>query len=270
VGTQVSDCVRARRCTAIAPVTTPWGREAAPGPSAAHSCTKDDQAGRTAAPGPSRTCASCEASGLGARNLWWRQETAAEDDAEWTRCQPQPGRPRAAPAAHSSPSSSSLPDAHERDWWRSPSHPGPTRQPPASAARAGAVLTGGNDVPRRHDRAAGAARALPGCGWPMARPPRVRWPSSPSTSSYMRPAPWPPSMHKCARAPALPYGPRSRPLCTLVQRWDPTLPRAPTLSSWVHACAAAGAHAVTHTRAHAAPMERVARHARLALSTKPG
>jgi hypothetical protein len=51
-------------------LTIPWEHEAAPGPSAAQSCTKDDEAFPSAAPGPSRTCASGEATGLGARNLW--------------------------------------------------------------------------------------------------------------------------------------------------------------------------------------------------------
>jgi hypothetical protein len=80
----------------------------------------------------------------------------------------------------------------------------------------------------------------------------------PATTSYVRPAPWPPPMHKCARDPALPLAPCCRPLCTIVRRWDPTLPRAPTASSWAHACAATGAHAVRHTCEHAASMERVA------------
>jgi hypothetical protein len=74
----------------------------------------------------------------------------------------------------------------------------------------------------------------------------------------MRPAPWPPPRHKCARDPALPYGPRSRPLCTSVQRWDPALPRAPVGSSCGHDCAATGAHAVGHAREPGASMERVA------------
>jgi hypothetical protein len=34
-------------------------------------------------------------------------------------------------------------------------------------------------------------------------------------------------MHKCARDPALPWGPSGRPLCTSVQRLDPALPRVP-------------------------------------------
>jgi hypothetical protein len=52
--------------------------------------------------------------------------------------------------------------------------------------------------------------------------------SSPlANTRYMRPAEWPPSMHKCARDPALPLAPCCRHLCTNVQRWDPTLPRVP-------------------------------------------
>jgi hypothetical protein len=74
--TRVSDCVRARRCTAIAHMTTPREHEAAPGPSAAHSCTNDDESAPLAAPGPSRTCASWEATRLGARCLCWREETS--------------------------------------------------------------------------------------------------------------------------------------------------------------------------------------------------
>jgi hypothetical protein len=136
----------------------------------------------------------------------------------------------------------------------------PTRQPRASAAPAVAALAGDNDAPRRPGCAAGAARALPGCGWQRVRrcgggvrqrcvqtargggwrrprPPglrlaagsAVRWwrgatmrpsgtsvrlaPPAPSraavvmvpiaTTSYERPAPWPLTMHKCARDPAL-------------------------------------------------------------------
>jgi hypothetical protein len=94
--------------------------EAASGPSAAHGCTKDDYLDPPAAPGPSRTCASMEAMGLGACNLWRREKTAAEDEAERTTCQPQPGRARAAPAAHSCRLAASLPLA--------------TTAPPAPAA----------------------------------------------------------------------------------------------------------------------------------------
>jgi hypothetical protein len=90
------------------------------------------------------------------------------------------------------------------------------------------------------------ATALDGLSFPLAN------------TSYERPAVWPPPMHKCARDPALPCGPRGRPLCTIVQRWDPALPRAPTVSSPGHAWAATGAHAVRHTCGRWASMERVA------------
>jgi membrane protein involved in colicin uptake len=63
-------------------MTTHREHEAASGPSAAHSCTKDDQSDLLAAPGPSRTRASWEATRLGARNLWWREETNARAEAE--------------------------------------------------------------------------------------------------------------------------------------------------------------------------------------------
>jgi hypothetical protein len=66
-------------------------------------------------------------------------------------------------------------------------------------------------------------------------------------------------MHECARDPALPMGPIGRPVYMSVQRWDPTLPCALGVSSWVHTCAAEGAHAVRHSREHEASMERVAR-----------
>jgi hypothetical protein len=46
----------------------------------------------------------------------------------------------------------------------------------------GAVLAGGNDAPGRHGCAAGAARALRGCGWPMLRP------ASPSATCFYTPA----------------------------------------------------------------------------------
>jgi hypothetical protein len=51
--------------------------EAASGPSAAHGWTEDRDEFPTAAPGPSRTCASGEAAGLGACNLWWLVRTIA-------------------------------------------------------------------------------------------------------------------------------------------------------------------------------------------------
>jgi hypothetical protein len=95
------------------------------------------------------------------------------------------------------------------------------------------------------------------CMW-CAGPGRRR-PFPHANTSYMRPAKWPPSMHKCARDPALPLALCSRPLCTRVQRWDPTLPRAPEPSSGVHRCAATGAHAVGQRCAQGASMERVAR-----------
>jgi hypothetical protein len=139
------------------------------------------------------------------------------------------------------------------------------------------VGSAGDNASRRRDCAAGAARALPGCGWQPVL--SVRWwrrettrqgdatvrlaPPAPSpaaagswcarrrrrlvplaTTSYERLAVWPPTMHKCARDPALPLALCCRPLCTSVQRWDPTLPRAPRVSSWVHDRAATGAHAV--------------------------
>jgi hypothetical protein len=74
----------------------------------------------------------------------------------------------------------------------------------------------------------------------------------PANTSHERPAPWPLPMHKCARDPALPWGTHRRPLCTNVQRWDPTLPRAPAVPSRAHDGAATGAHAVRHAREHTA------------------
>jgi hypothetical protein len=149
--------------TACAPVAAQWctkdrdqEHEAASGPSAAQGCTKDGEAYRTAAPGPSRTCASIEATGLGARNLWCLVKTIA-----W-------------PFAGG---------------WR---------------------------------LAAGGWRLAAG-GWRLRR--TLLFPLD--NTSYIRPAPWPPTMHKCARDPALPLAPCCRPLCTLVQRWDPALPRVP-------------------------------------------
>jgi hypothetical protein len=278
---------------------TPREHRAAPGPSAAQGCPHDEQAEPMAAPGPSRTCASGEAARLGARNLCCRVETS-NDAAEWTTrqpqpgraqaapaahpcrsrasfplattaprtdCQPQPGRARAAPAAHSSPSSSSLPDAHERGRWRSPSHPGRTRQPPASAARDGAVLTSGSDAPNRLECAAGAARALPGCGWRVVHPAasldvstrqhKLRAPSRVASSdAQVLEGPgaavrsdWSSFAHACAA-----LGPGAA-------LWT-------SLPSRVHVCAATGAHAVRLTREHAAPVERVARLARLEKCTK--
>jgi hypothetical protein len=107
--------------------------------------------------------------------------------------------------------------------WRRPRPPGLR----LAAGAGGAVVADGNDAPKADDCAAGAARALPGCGWPTARPSCLRRSFLPANTSYMRPAPWPPTMHKCARAPALPRGPHRRHVCTIVQRRDPTLPRAP-------------------------------------------
>jgi hypothetical protein len=67
--TGVSNCVRARRCTAIAQMMTPWEHGAAPG--------------------PSRTCASCEATRLGACDLCWIGEDS----------RPRGGRAHHGPAA---------------------------------------------------------------------------------------------------------------------------------------------------------------------------
>jgi hypothetical protein len=117
--------------------------------------------------------------------------------------QPRPDRARAAPAAHSCLWGASLPPAATAPTGppasRSPGGRGrrqphtrparthrlpsptnetrgarrPTRQPRASAAPAVAVLAGDNDAPRRRECAAGAARALPGCGWQLVL--SVRW-----------------------------------------------------------------------------------------------
>jgi hypothetical protein len=117
--------------------------------------------------------------------------------------QPRPDRARAAPAAHSCLWGASLPPAATAPTGppasRSPGGRGrrqphtrparthrlpsptnetrgarrPTRQPRASAAPAVAVLAGDNDAPRRRECAAGAARALPGCGWQVVL--SVRW-----------------------------------------------------------------------------------------------
>jgi hypothetical protein len=209
-------------------------------------CTKDDHADRAAAPGPSRTCASWEATRLGARSLCCRVKTF--DAAEWTTRQPQPARARAAPAAHPCRLGASLPLA---------------KTAPSRAAFPGGCLVGpggdgerhrarswasGNDELGGDECTAGAARALPGCGWQSVLGAVVargndarerhgcaagRWSTRRrrmfprDNTSYMRPAGWPPTMHKCARDPALPCGPIGRPLCTRVQRWDPTLPRVP-------------------------------------------
>jgi hypothetical protein len=100
------------------------------------------------------------------------------------------------------------------------------------------------------------AVVVPGGEWMATRGDGMSFPLA--NTSYERPAPWPPSMHKCARDPALPLGPHRRHVCTFVQRWDPTLPRALTVPSWVHRCAATGAHAVGHPCERGASMERVA------------
>jgi nucleotide-binding universal stress UspA family protein len=71
-GPRVHVCIKLRARPSLhtcAPVTTPREREAASGPSAAQVCAKDGDLDLTAAPGPSRTCASGEATRLGARNL---------------------------------------------------------------------------------------------------------------------------------------------------------------------------------------------------------
>jgi hypothetical protein len=216
---------RSRGCpTACAPVAAhvctthrDEEHEAASGPSAAHSCTKDDSTYLLAAPGPSRTCASVEATRLGARNLWWQEETqaraaaAAAATATATAADSMGLRPSPWHETRSSPTSlSSFVAAAAAAASRQP--PAASRQPPAASRQPPAVTE---------------------CEIVSSRPP-----------SYMRPAPWPHTMHKCARDPALPGGPNGRPLCTSVQRWDPTLPRAPKVSSRVHRCAATGAHAV--------------------------
>jgi hypothetical protein len=177
--------------TACAPVAvhvcTKGGNEvhcAAPGPSAAHACTEDDEAYRTAAPGPSRTCASWEATGLGARNLWWRVGTVAWPFAA--------GGWRLAAAA-------------------------------AAAARRAAI--------RKQKVQPTPSRSwyLGASGWQPVHDSR----SFPlANTSYERPAPWPPTMHKCARDPALPCGTLRRPLCTRVQRWDPALHSGPRCRPW--------------------------------------
>jgi hypothetical protein len=59
--------------------------------------------------------------------------------------------------------------------------------------------------------------------------------------------------------PATCAQPRGLTRCTSA-RWDPALPCAATMSSFVHSCAATGAHAVRHARERAASMDRVARH----------
>jgi hypothetical protein len=149
-------------------VTTPWEHGAASGPSAAQSRTKDGDAESKAAPGPSRTRASGEATRLGACNLWWRVKIADHDEARRTTCQPQPGRARAAPAAHACHANASYFFACEREPRRSSSHQGA----PAGADPDGSLLTGGNDAPNRYECAAGAARALRGCGWQLVLAPR--------------------------------------------------------------------------------------------------
>jgi hypothetical protein len=221
----VSDCVRARRCTRVHTCAATREQGAAPGPSAAHECTMDGDAALPAAPGPSRTCASSEATRLGARCLWWLVETVAWPFAA--------GGWRLAAGG-----------------WR----------PAAGGWRLVAAA-------RRDGVGKQAARPTPSRswywgvrGWERGTTRHEGMSFSRGATSYERPAPWPQPMHKCARDPALPWGPEGRHWCTSVQRWDPTLPPAPTVSSWVHRCAATGAHAVRHTRERGAPMERVAGH----------
>jgi hypothetical protein len=81
-----------------------------------------------------------------------------------------------------------------------------------------AVVASGNDAPKRHECAAGAARALRGCGWPMARSPCLRRPSFPPSQATCA---QPRVLSRCtsARGPRrCRVLPRHRPGCTIVQR----------------------------------------------------
>jgi hypothetical protein len=186
-----------------------------------------------AAPGPSRTGASWEATGLGARNLSWRGKTAAEDEGwrsmgqphtscRWDASLPDATTVSPAPPASRSPGGRGRRQPHGRAVWPRRCHspppcrqhhlptaaregaggasrtvvpfgrvvvPGPPTRPapttrPNESLRRGTRLaasttstwlvhragSAGNDAPKRHECAAGAARALSGCGWQVVLP----------------------------------------------------------------------------------------------------
>jgi hypothetical protein len=217
-----------------------------------------------------------------------------------TSSQPQPGRARAAPAAHACRSGASLPHAEtapeggalgdaerhralpcatpvvpsiggtckrrggfETRPYVHPESPGTRRMDRTTGVAR--LLASGNDACDRHECAAGAARALPGCGWQPVLAPRV----VASGNDVAK-------RHACAAgaARALPgcgcdvaHGHHKlhapSPVASLDAQVRDGPRRCPVLPVLHHLCncsAATGAHAVRHTRGRGASMERVAGH----------
>jgi hypothetical protein len=156
--------------------------------------------------------------------------------ARWER-----GRTRVAAPRCDTPSVRSNGGSAAQSWERCPARCGslgaPTRQHAVRRCRSCGLraLAGQRGLERR------VAGSVMDCRQPSAGPfPRA-------STSHVRPAPRPPSMHKCARAPALPSDPVARLGCTIVQRWDPALPRAPRVSSRVQLqCSDGRARSGTH------------------------
>jgi hypothetical protein len=99
--TRVSDCVRARRCTSVHPGrhlgSTRQRRVPALHTCAPMTANRPHWQRRV----PRALVRRGGATGLGARNLWWRVGTTADGEARRTTGQPQPWRAQATPAAHS-------------------------------------------------------------------------------------------------------------------------------------------------------------------------
>jgi hypothetical protein len=103
----------------------------------------------------------------------------------------------------------------------------PRSQPSASAAPAVAVLAGDNDASERRECAAGAARALPGCGWQL-----IHASSAPVSTRH----------HKL-HAPSPVASPDAQ------VREGPGAAIGSVWSSFVHTCAALGPGAASCSRA---------------------
>jgi hypothetical protein len=197
------------------------GHEAASGPSAAQSCTKDDSTEPMAAPGPSRTCASREATRLGACSVCWRVETT---DLSWTGCHPLAPKhrdregvgctlcflmPARRVASRRVASRRVAPQPQPFQIYRSfrqPNLAAPARSVPWASPRAGAAIPG---FLRSRPAACRRSADHKGLSLSLSREPlRTVTRSFPrATTSHERPAEWSPTMHRCARAPALPWAP---------------------------------------------------------------